>query len=97
MADATLEFLAAAREFRKALAADVEQGEFARQVRNALARVYLAAALLGRPGAAEHDSDLPEQHPTTDESGTFASPSNSTGDTTRSAAFGPCISLRSTA
>ena len=61
MADAALEFLAAARAYRTALvAADAPEREFARRVRNALARVYLAAALLGPPGAAESD-DAPGQ------------------------------------
>src|SRR5687768_11672671 len=55
MSDATHEFIAAARAVRAALVEDAEEGGFARQVRNALARVYLAAAVLGPPGAAETD------------------------------------------
>ena len=63
------EFLAAARAFRAALVSnDVERGEFARHIRNALARVYLAAALLGPPGAVEDDGDAPEQRPDAEES-----------------------------
>ena len=54
MSDVVPEFLAAARAFRAALVADgMEDGMFARHVRDALARVYLAAALLGPPGAVE--------------------------------------------
>lgn len=68
MADAASEFLAAARAFRAALVADdVGQGEFARQVRNALARVYLAAALLGPPTAVETDDDPPDARPESSE------------------------------
>jgi hypothetical protein len=56
MGDATLDFLGAAREFRAVLREeDVPEREFARRVRNALARVYLAGALLGSPGAPETD------------------------------------------
>jgi hypothetical protein len=56
MPDVAHEFVAAARAFRAALLADdVEIGAFARQVRNALARVYLAAALLGPPRTPESD------------------------------------------
>lgn len=69
MADAESEFLAAARAFRAGLVADdVEQGEFARQVRDALARVYLAAALLGPPRAVEADDDPPDAGPEPSES-----------------------------
>jgi Domain of unknown function (DUF5063) len=50
MPEGAFEFIAAARAFRAALVADdVEDRAFARQLRNALARVYLAAALLGAP------------------------------------------------
>ena len=57
MPEVAHEFIAAARAFRAALVADdVEDGDFARQVRNALARVYLAAALLGPPTTAESDA-----------------------------------------
>jgi len=50
------EFVSAAQAFRAALVADdVQAGAFARQVRNALARVYLAAALLGPPTVPEND------------------------------------------
>ena len=63
MDDAAPEFLAAARAFREALVADAEEREFARQVRNALARVYLAAALLGPPGAVAEDDDSPNRRP----------------------------------
>jgi uncharacterized protein DUF5063 len=46
-------FLQAARAFRSALANDrSEKREFARRVRNAVARVYLAAASLPRGGGA---------------------------------------------
>ena len=59
MADAALDFLAAARAFRAVLEQDdVEERQFARHVRNAVARVYLAAALMGPPTAAETD-ELP--------------------------------------
>jgi len=52
------------RSFRAALTEDViERGEFARHVRNAVARVYIAAALLGAPQAIEAEDDPPEQRP----------------------------------
>lgn len=53
------EFVYAARTFRAALVADLEAGAFAREVRNALARAYLAAALLGPPTVPESDRVLP--------------------------------------
>jgi hypothetical protein len=57
MPDIVHEFMDAARAFRAALVADVvEDGAFARHVRDALARVYFAAALLGPPGWAEADT-----------------------------------------
>jgi hypothetical protein len=72
MADGAPEFLAAARAFRAALVSDdIDRGEFARQVRNALARVYLAAALLGPPTAVETDDDPPEARPAPAESRTL--------------------------
>jgi hypothetical protein len=56
MADVALEFIGAARAFRAALVAEeVPEHEFARRVRNALARIYLAAALLGPPTTVEGD------------------------------------------
>src|SRR5262245_38473224 len=62
------EFIAAARAFRAALVEDdVEDGAFARQVRNALARVYLAAALLGPPTRPE-TVDVPDRAPRADAS-----------------------------
>jgi hypothetical protein len=60
MADATHELIAAARAFREALRGDAGEHEFARQVRNTLARVYLAAALLGPPAEVELDEDPPD-------------------------------------
>jgi hypothetical protein len=64
MGDAALEFLAAARAFRAALAAeDVPELEFARTVRNTLARAYLEAALLGPPLAVTADADAPDRRP----------------------------------
>ena len=54
MPDVAYEFVAAAHAFRAALIADaVEDESFAREVRNAVARVYLAAALLGPPTTTE--------------------------------------------
>ena len=54
--EVALELRTAARTFRQVLASDdVEEREFARHVRNALARVYLAAALLGPPTTPETD------------------------------------------
>ncbi len=62
MADAANEFVAAARAFRAALVADaVEDNTFAREVRNAVARVYLAAALLGPPATIEGVDDPPDR------------------------------------
>ena len=59
MSNVAAEFLAAARAFRAALVAeDVLEREFARQVRNALARVYLAAALLGPPTTVETNGEI---------------------------------------
>ena len=48
VADASPDFLAAAKAFRSALASEdeLEPREFARAVRNAVARVYLAATML---------------------------------------------------
>jgi uncharacterized protein DUF5063 len=69
MPDVSAQFLAAAREFRAALVADeVEDGAFARRVRDALAQVYLEAALLGPPGrvesqAADNWGDLEDSAP----------------------------------
>ena len=69
MADSATDFLAGARAFRAALVADdVGEGEFARKVRNALARVYLAAALLGPPTAVGSDDDPPAARPEPSES-----------------------------
>jgi hypothetical protein len=68
MADVAAEFVAAARAFRHALLADAAERTYARQVRNALARVYLVAALLGPPGAVESDSDSTEPRPDAEES-----------------------------
>lgn len=68
MSDATHEFTAAARAFRAALVEDAEEGAFARQVRNALARVYLAAAVLGPPMRPE-TSDVPDRARRDHESG----------------------------
>ncbi|MDQ3067189.1 MAG: DUF5063 domain-containing protein [Actinomycetota bacterium] len=63
MRDAAPEFLAAARAFRAALVGDdVEDGAFARQVRNAVARVYFAAALLGPPTTTDGE-DVPDRVP----------------------------------
>ena len=62
-------FLDAARGFRSALASEETEGdEFARQVRNALARIYLAAALLGPPGAVQTRDDPPDVKPESSES-----------------------------
>jgi Domain of unknown function (DUF5063) len=72
MADVVPEFVAAARAFRAALVADdVEDGSFARQVRDALARVYLAAALLGPPGSVETVALADISVPRGDESATL--------------------------
>ena len=69
MDDAVSVFLDAARGFRSALASEeAETDEFARQVRNALARVYLAAALLGPPRAVETGDDPPDARPESSES-----------------------------
>jgi hypothetical protein len=58
VADLAPEFLVAARAFRAALASEeVEPHEFARRVRNGLARVYLAAALL--PASTPQTDDAP--------------------------------------
>ena len=53
MEPAVLNFVEAARGFRGSLAdgSPVERREYARLVRNAIARVYLAAAYLPSPGA----------------------------------------------
>ena len=64
MAPGTDEFRVAAQAFRAALAAeDVGEGAFARHVRDALARVYLAAALLGPPGDVESDAVADSDEP----------------------------------
>ena len=59
MADAALEFLDAARAFRKALEDhDPDDTQSARRVRNAVARVYLAAVFLpshSSEESVEHD------------------------------------------
>jgi hypothetical protein len=71
MPEVAPEFLTSARAFRAALVADdVEDGTFARHVRNALARVYLSAALLGLPTTVEGD-DPPDRQPRSGESGTL--------------------------
>lgn len=70
MPEAEHEFLAAARAFRAALGADeVEDGAFARHVRDALARVYLAAALLGPPTTVESDDEADDRVARGDDSG----------------------------
>jgi hypothetical protein len=57
MPDVVDEFITAAHAFRTALVADgVEDGAFARRVRDALAQVYLAAAFLGPPGRVESEA-----------------------------------------
>ena len=62
------EFLAAARAFRAVLVPDdVEDGVFARHVRNSLARLYLAAALLGPPMTPKTD-DVSDCAPRDDQS-----------------------------
>lgn len=62
--DVVSAFVEAARAFRSTVATeDGESAQLARQVRNALARVYLAAALLGPPGAVETDDDAPGARP----------------------------------
>ena len=56
MDEAVSAFLEAARGFRSALASqEMETGEFARRLRNAVARVYLAAARLPRGGSVMTD------------------------------------------
>ena len=56
MPDVAPGFLAAARSFRAVLVDDdVEDRAFARRVRNAVARVYVAAALLGPPTSVDSD------------------------------------------
>jgi hypothetical protein len=67
MTDVAPEFLAAARAFREALAGEDADDGFARRVRNAVARVYLAAALLGPPTTTDAD-DPPERRPSRGES-----------------------------
>lgn len=63
MPEVATEFLAFARAFRAALIADAVEGEsFAREVRDALARVYVAAALLGPPTTTEGE-DPPDRPP----------------------------------
>ena len=62
--DVVSAFFEAALAFRSALAShDSDTPQLARQVRNALARVYLAAALLGPPGAVKTDDDAPSGRP----------------------------------
>ena len=61
--DVVSTFVAAAQAFRAVLAAeDTEQLELARALRNAVARVYLAAARLPRGGSVTSD-DSPELTP----------------------------------
>jgi hypothetical protein len=68
MPEVVPEFLASARAFRAALDGDeVDDGTYARRVRNAVARVYLAAALLGPPTTTD-GVDPVDVRPRSDES-----------------------------
>ena len=63
MPDVAAEFLVTAHAFRAALAGDAADDKpFAREVRDALAGVYAAAALLGPPTTAEGE-DSPDRQP----------------------------------
>jgi Domain of unknown function (DUF5063) len=63
MTDVSYRFIEAARAFQAALIVDdAETGAFARQVRDALSRLYAAAALLGPPTSPDTD-DVAERAP----------------------------------